>query len=199
MDEKIVFVRTSIGEDEARSRTALLSKDIKRALLMVDGVATVAEIKKRSSPSLRAALDDMFAELVKDGFIQDKARAARSPKLVNPAPLKKSSNAVEELDFTSAFRVPTQAALAEEAAKLKAADEAREELKRKASIAEERARLEAAEARGRELAKAEKAAAEAARLEAELQAKMAVEMARMAEQQAEKIKAEAQDRARVVA
>ena len=199
MDEKIVFVRTSIGEDEARSRTALLSKDIKRALLMVDGAATIAEIKKRSSPSLRVALDDMFAELVKEGFIQDKARAVRSAKLVNPAPLKKSGNAVEELDFTAAFRVPTQAALAEEAAKLKAADEAREELKRKASMAEERARLEAAEARGRELARAEKAAAEAARLEAERQAKMAVEMARMAEQQAEKIKAEAKARARVVA
>ncbi len=199
MDEKIVFVRTSIGEDEARSRTALLSKDIKRALLMVDGVATIAEIKKRSSPSLRVALDDMFAELVKEGFIQDKARTVRSAKLVNPAPLKKSGNAVEELDFTAAFRVPTQAALAEEAAKLKAADEAREELKQKAGIAEERARLEAAEARGRELARVEKAAAEAARLEAERKAKMAVEMARMAEQQAEKIKAEAKARARVVA
>ena len=199
MDEKIVFVRTSIGEDEARSRTALLSKDIKRALLMVDGAATIAEIKKRSSPSLRVALDDMFAELVKEGFIQDKARAVRSAKLVNPAPLKKSGNAVEELDFTAAFRVPTRAALAEEAAKLKVADEAREALKRKASIAEERARLEAAEARGRELAKADKAAAEAARLEAERQAKMAVEMVRVAEQQAEKIKAEAKDRARVVA
>ncbi len=201
MDEKIVFVRTGSGEDEARSRTALLSKDIKRALLMVDGTSTVAEIKKRSSPSLRAALDDMFAELARDGFIQDKARAAVSTKIVKPAPLKKPVAEAQELDFTAAFRVPTQAVLAEEAAKLKAAEVARshDEERRKAAIAEERARLEAAEARGRELAKAEKAAAESARLEAEQKANAAVEAARLAEQQAEKIKAEAQDRARAVA
>ena len=197
MDERIVFVRTSSGEDEARSRTALLSKDIKRALLMVDGASTVAEIKKRSSPSLRIALDDMFEELLRDGFIQDKARIAHTSKLVRPS-AKKSINEAEELDFTAAFRVPTQALLAEEAARQKASDEARD-AKRKAGIAEERARLEAAEARSRELAKAEKEAAEALRLEAERQAKTAVEMARRAEQQAEKIKAESLDRARIVA
>ncbi len=200
MDEKIVFVRTNIGEDEARSRTALLSKDIKRALLMVDGAATVAEIKKRSSPSLRSALDDMFAELVKDGFIQDKARPVRSVKLVKPAPPeKKSTNEIEELDFTAAFSIPTRAVLAEEAAKLRAADVAREELKRKNNIAEERARLEAAEVKSRELAKAEKAAAEAARLDAERHAREAAEAIRMAEQRAEKVKAEAAARARVEA
>jgi hypothetical protein len=65
MNEKIVFVRTGSGEDEVHSKTAHLSKDIKRALLMVDGTATVAEIMKRSSPSLRSMLDDMFAELVR--------------------------------------------------------------------------------------------------------------------------------------
>ncbi len=174
-----------------------MSKDIKRALLMVDGASTVAEIKKRSSPSLRIALDDMFEELLRDGFIQDKARIAHTSKLVRPS-AKKSINEAEELDFTAAFRVPTQALLAEEAARQKASDEARD-AKRKAGIAEERARLETAEARARELAKAEKEAAEALRLEAERQAKTAVEMARRAEQQAEKIKAESLDRARIVA
>ena len=195
MDERIVFVRTSSGEDEARSRTALLSKDIKRALLMVDGTSTVAEIKKRSSPSLRIALDDMFEELLKDGFIQDKARAAQAPKLVNPS-AKKTIAEAEELDFTAAFKVPTQALLAEEAARQKGSDEARDQRTR---IAEERARLEAEAQQARQIAKAEKAASEASRLEAERQARTMAEMARKAEQQAEKIKAEALDRARIVA
>src|SRR5665811_992619 len=148
MSEKIVFVRTSDGEDEARSRTARLSKDIKRALLMVDGTATVAEIMKRSSPSLRGMLGDMFRELVKGGFIQDKAKVAHLSTLVTPqsASPKKSSTEVDELDFTAAFRVPTQAMLAEEAARVQIAAKtaaetmAREETERQASVAAKAAR-----------------------------------------------------------
>ena len=179
MNEKIVFVRTGSGEDEVHSKTAHLSKDIKRALLMVDGTATVAEIMKRSSPSLRSMLDDMFAELVRGGFIQDKAQSARSPKLVKPlsASPKKSVNEVEELDFTAAFRVPTQAALSEEAARQTAKLD--EELKRNAEEEHARQQAEAASRLKDEHAATEKAA-------------------RLAEQRAEKIRAEAQARALAV-
>jgi hypothetical protein len=179
MNEKIVFVRTGSGEDEVHSKTAHLSKDIKRALLMVDGTATVAEIMKRSSPSLRSMLDDMFAELVRGGFIQDKAQSARSPKLVKPlsAPPKKSVNEVEELDFTAAFRVPTQAVLSEEA--VKQAAKLDEELKRNAEEEHARQQVEAASRLKDEHAATEKAA-------------------RLAEQRAEKIRAEAQARALAV-
>lgn len=179
MNEKIVFVRTGSGEDEVHSKTAHLSKDIKRALLMVDGTATVAEIMKRSSPSLRSMLDDMFAELVRGGFIQDKAQSARSPKLVKPlsASPKKSVNEVEELDFTAAFRVPTQAALSEEAARQTAKLD--EELKRNAEEEHARQQAEAASRLKDEHAATEKAA-------------------RLAEQRAEKISAEAQARALAV-
>lgn len=118
MNEKIVFVRTSSGEDEVRSRTAHLSKDIKRALLMVDGTATVAEIMKRSSPSLRSMLQDMLLELARGGFIRDQSKAPLKP-IAPPSSLKQSSE-VEELDFTAAYRAPTPAILAAEAAKLQA-------------------------------------------------------------------------------
>ncbi len=127
MNEKIVFIRTSSGEDEARSRTAHLSKDIKRALLMVDGTATVAEISKRASPSLRSMLEDMFAELVRGGFIQDKTKSGRTSRLITPLPAspKKSAEEGDELDFTAAYRVPTPALLAEEAARLQMDDKVR--------------------------------------------------------------------------
>lgn len=226
MNEKIVFVRTDSGEDEARSRTAILSKDIKRALLMVDGTASVAEIMKRSSPSLRGMLEGMFAELVRGGFIQDKDKAARSPKLVSPqvifASPKKSAGEVDELDFTAAFRVPTQAILAEEAAKVAekaravAEEQAAARLNREEAvrvkveqeaaeaktraIAAERARLEAEEAGAQAEARAEEQArlqAEAARVQAERLARVKAEQ-EAAEAQAY-ARAEAARRARAAA
>lgn len=170
MNEKLIFIRTESGEGEARGRTALLSKDIKRALMMVDGTASVAEIMKRSSPSLRGMLQDMFLELARGGFIQDKSKVSSSSKLVAPqrqvAP--KSDTAVEELDFTAAFRVPTSAMMAEEAAKLareKSRLEAVELASQKAAE-QEVVRVKAEQAA---LAKAQAASAqEHARLEAEV-------------------------------
>ncbi len=178
MNEKIVFVRTENGEDEARGRTAILSNDIKRALLMVDGTASVAEIMKRSSPSLRGMLEGMFLDLAKGGFIQDKDKVARSPKLVSPlaASPKKTANDVDELDFTAAFRVPTQVMLADEAAKVAEKSRAVAEVTGAASLNREadarvKAEQEAAEAKAAERARLEEKtraqAAEQARLQAE--------------------------------
>lgn len=203
MNEKIIFVRTSSGEDEVRSRTAHLSKDIKRALLMVDGTATVGEIIRRASPSLRGMLGDMFAELAKGGFIQDKARVASLSKLIMPqvASPAKSADAVDELDFTAAYRVPTPAILAEEAVKAQAAARAAE-----AALAEERARLEADAVKlkaqqAQELRDREVAAQAEARAAAERRAREEAEAARQAEQQAAEAaaRAAAQERARLEA
>lgn len=215
MSEKTVYVRTSRGEDEVGSRTAHLSKDIKRALLMVDGRATVAEIMKRSSPSLRGMLLDMLFELAHGGYIQDKAKVAHASTLVAPRllPTEKLSDRVEELDFTAAYRVPTAAALSEEANKLKLAEEAklRAQAERHASAAdaarkaakqveEERARLESevakfkAQAKAEEMARAETEkkvkleAVAAARIEAEQHIKAALEVERMAKQAAEQVR-----------
>ncbi|MDO8350809.1 MAG: AsmA-like C-terminal region-containing protein [Gallionella sp.] len=216
MNEKIIFVRTNSGEDEVRSRTAHLSKDIKRALLMVDGTASVAEIIRRASPSLRGMLEGMFTELAKGGFIQDKAKAASLSKLITPnrsgASPEKPAKEEDELDFTAAYRAPTPGILAEEAARAQAAARAAE-----AVLAEERARLEAdaaklkaqqaQERRDREVAVQQEAARveaqEKVRAAAERREREEAEAARKAEQQAEQAKAEvaaraaAQERARL--
>lgn len=194
MNEKIVFVRTVSGEDEARGRTALLSKDIKRALLMVDGTASVAEILKRSSPSLRGMLEYMFVELVKGDFIQDKAKVAMSSKLVLPASPKKTAEGGEELDFTSAFRVPTPAMLEEEAAKVvdAAADLQVEAARASEEAARVKAEQQALEAgRRAELVKTEQEAAKA-RAEAEIRARAVVEEKRKLEAEVAKLKAQAE-------
>ena len=121
MDNKTLFIRTSKGEDEVRSKTSHLAGDIRRALVMVDGIATFGEISKRAAPSLRGVLDEMFKELEKGGFIQNKAKAGNIPRIVVPpkmaVPAKKPVEDVdEELDFTAAFRPPSREAMAAEAA-----------------------------------------------------------------------------------
>jgi len=134
MDSKIIFVRTDKGEEEIRGRSQSLSGDIRRALLMVDGSSSFGEIGKRAAPSLRAILDDAFKDLLRLGFIQDKARAAHAgnvPKMVvpvkkpptaasgvSPAMKQPSVANLDELDFTAAFRAPTREALAAEGAKV---------------------------------------------------------------------------------
>ena len=196
MDNKTLFIRTSKGEDEARSKTSHLAGDIKRALAMVDGTATFGEISKRAAPSLRSVLDEMFNELEKGGFIQDKAKASNIPRMVVPpklvVPAKKPVEDVdEELDFTAAFRPPSREAMAAEAAKVKA--EADTKAKQEAEAAKlKKAQQEAEAAR----LKAEREAAKA-REEAEQRARKEAEAARIkAEQEAAKAKAEAEARAR---
>jgi len=218
MDNKALFIRTSKGEDEARGKTALLAGDIRRALVMVDGTATFGEISKRAAPSLRGVLDEMFKELEKGGFIQDKAKAGNIPRIVVPpkmsVPAKKlAEEAGEELDFTAAFRPPSPEAMAAEAAKAKAEADAKakqeieaaklkkaqqeaETAKLKAQQEAEAARLkaeqEAAKAREEaELAKQRAAAEAKAREEAEQRAKKEAEAARIkAEQEAARVRAE---------
>jgi len=104
MNEKIIFVRTPRGEDEIHSGTAHLSKDIKRALLMVDGVASVARIIKRSSPSLRGMLEDMLTDLHKGGYIEDKAKIVT--KRVSFSEIQPDESG--ELDFTTVPALTTQ-------------------------------------------------------------------------------------------
>src|SRR4030067_400171 len=179
MDNKTLFIRTSKGEDEARSKTALLAGDIKRALVMVDGTATFGEISKRAAPSLRGVLDEMLKELEKGGFIQDKAKAGNIPRIVVPpkmvVPAKKTVEDVdEELDFTAAFRPPSREAMAAEAAK----DEADAKAKQEADAAKLKKAQQEAEA-----AKAKAEAEAKAREEAERRAREEAEAARLKAQQ----------------
>lgn len=127
MDNKIVFVKTSKGENELHGSGALLSGDIRRALAMVDGVATFADILKHAAPSLRAQLPALMAELQTQGYVQDKAKMPLMPKLVVPKRVVAGgfkSSGGGELDFTSVFQPPTPEILAAEAAKAAKAAEA---------------------------------------------------------------------------
>lgn len=228
MDNKSIFVKTDRGEDEIRSRTPHLSGDIRRALLMVDGKASFDEISKRAAPSMRGMLKPLFAELERGGFIQDKAKIVKAPEpsrsFSTPAsghapsmsvpagmvvPVKKPVNSsLEELDFTAAYRVPTPAVLAAEAAKAdaerlkkeieaKAREEAEANARKEIEAAKQKAQQEAEAVRHKaeqEAAKARKDAelaklkaqqdAEAARLKTEQQAAKAREDAEVAKRKA---------------
>jgi hypothetical protein len=152
MDNKTVFIRTSKGEDEMHSRTTHLPGDIKRALLMVDGVATFNEISKRAAPSLRASLGEMLQELEKGGFIQDKDpdkdkiqskaqekaqekfRSDNIPKMAVPVKMSTPQknqpvvNKSSELDFMSGFGSPSHQAPAADPVKTEKAREAPEQI-----------------------------------------------------------------------
>ena len=205
MDSNTIFIKTGKGEDEMRNKSAHLVGDIKRALLMVDGTATFGEISKRAAPSLRSVLDEMFKELEKGGFIQDKAKAKAGsiPKMGAPlkmatpkmaTPFKKPADeGVEELDFTAAFRAPSAEMLAAEAkkaeaAKLKMADEAKAHVEAEAKAKQE---IEAAKLKAQEEAVRQKAEQEAARARAELEAaKAKAEAQARQEIEAAKLKAQ---------
>ncbi len=119
--DKTIFVRTSKGEDEMRNKTAQLSVDIKRTLLMVDGISTIREISKRVAPSLRMTLGEIFKELLKDGYIEVKFKdveprttasitpiKAAAVKMTMPTKisiptLKPVDDGINELDFASEF------------------------------------------------------------------------------------------------
>ena len=218
MDNKTLFVRTGKGEDEIRNRTAHLSGDIKRALLMVDGASSFEGISKRAAPSLRNTLGDMFVELEKGGFIQDKAKIANIPKLVVPpkmaAPLKKpaAEEGTGELDFTAAYRAPTPEVLAAEKLKAEAEAKAKEEAEARAKQEIEAAKLKAQQEAEAARLKAEQEAArvraelEAAKAKAEAEAKARAQAEAKARQEAEiarskaaaeaKARAEAEEKAR---
>ncbi len=203
MDTKTIFVLTLKGEDEVSHKTTLLYGDIKRALSMVDGVSSFAEISKRAAPSLRSILAELVRELVTGGFIQDKNRALFAakivvpPKVIAPAASKPDQGGSGELDFTTIMRAPSADILRAEAAKIQAAQKARQEIdtaklkaEKEAALAlhdaenarraqEHEARLKAVqEAKANELA-------EQARLRAEeeARAKQAAETNRIREEQ----------------
>ncbi|BBJ23039.1 AsmA-like C-terminal region-containing protein [Candidatus Nitrotoga sp. AM1P] len=91
MDIKIIFIKTSKGEDESKRITNHLSSDIKRALGLIDNKSTVKELMKRAAPSLREALGDMLQELTDGGFIQDKDTINTAVRMAIPRmPIQKN-------------------------------------------------------------------------------------------------------------
>ncbi len=199
MDNKTIFIKTKKGMDEMQGRTTHLPGDIKRALLMVDGDSTFAEISKRAAPSLRSSLPDLFQELLKSGFIQDKdqsqSRNGNIPKMSIPVkiatPQKNQAAGREgELDFMSGF-AGSRSVPSDESAKakmLKAEAEENIELEIEAA---KYARQEAVllQAEQEEARKAREASA-AAQSRAEQEARAKLEHAENARKQAERLQEE---------
>ncbi|MGA7750230.1 MAG: AsmA family protein [Gallionella sp.] len=202
MDNKTVFIRTKRGEDEMQGKTTHLPGDIKRALLMVDGDATFGEISKRAAPSLRSSLDEMFRQLEKDGFIQDKIQgqivSEHIPKMAVPVKIatpNKSQPAgqVDELNFMAGFAASQQDAPAVKAEKSgsESFDKSRQDIEVAKFIAQQgaeakllKAEQEAARIRGEAVRRA-KAEADVARIKAGKEAEQRLEAAARARQQAE--------------
>lgn len=202
MDNKTIFIKTKKGMDEMQGRTTHLPGDIKRALLMVDGDSTFSEISKRAAPSLRSSLEDLFQELVKGGYIQDKdkaqARGDSAPKLSVPVKIAtpkkgKAENRDGELDFMSGYAGSSQSTAAESAKARMLKAEAEENIRLEIEAAkyaqqEAEARLRQTE---QEQARRTKEAVAAAKLKAEQEARMRQEQAeRERLQQANRIKEE---------
>ena len=207
MDPKVIYVRTRKGDDEAHGKTSHIAGDVRRALLMVDGKSTFEEIKKRAAPSLRSSLEEMFEELEKGGYIQDKhlknkpapsAKAGTPPKMSMPSGLvvpkgqqqvsRSKDETGEDLDFLSGYSAAPPVSDAALAAAELAAAEAAAAAAREADAEKLKAEQEAAKIR-EETARRAKEEAEAARIKAEAEAKVQREM------EAARIKAE--DEARV--
>ena len=206
MDNKTVFVKTIKGEEEMHGKTSSLFGDVKRALSMVDGSATVGELNKRAAPSLSPVLNEMLRELSKGEFIQDVAKHGQPMKMSIPArvssALKKPGRdtSEDELDFTAAYRAPSPEILAAEAEKIKVA-RAKSEAEAKAHAeAEKRAKAEAEAARQQAAQEAEKVRAElaAARAKAEAEAKAHAEAEKRAKAEAEAARQQAAQEAEKV-
>ncbi len=227
MDNKTIFVKTSKGEDEMHSRTMHLAGDVKRALLMVDGNATLGEISKRAAPSMRASLNEMLQELEKGGFIrektqdkvkdQDKSKAKGNNipkmsvpvKMATPKKQQPVADEIGELDFMSGFTTSSPEISSDgagQAEKLRAAAEEKyrqeieaEKIKaqREAEAILHKAEQEATRIR-EETARRAKAEAEATRLKAEQEAKLRLEAAAKERQKAEAARLIAEQEARKV-
>ncbi len=198
MDTKTIFVLTEKGQEEVSHKTSLLYGDIKRALSMVDGVSTFTEISKRAAPSLRSILAELIRELVTGGFIEDKARAGFSAKIVVPPKVapptaKQETTSESELDFTTIMRAPSADALRAEAAKIHAAQKSKQEEEAAAKLkAEQEAKLKAEqEAKLKAEQEAKLKAEQEAKLKAEQEAKLKAEQeAKLKAEQEAKLKAE---------
>jgi len=200
MDKKTIFIKTGKGESEVSS----MSGDMKRVLLLIDGVSSLNNVIKRAPPSLRGDIPEIMQRLLDAELINDKAKINVGLKIVSPRIVAPATNqAGEELDFTRVFNAPRAAELAAEAAKERAradAEAAASKQKEEAAAAQMKARLAAeaavearrqAEAAVRAKAEAEAIAKREAaeRHAAEVKIKTEAEARLRAEQEAMRVKA----------
>jgi len=208
MDKKTIFIKTGKGESEVSS----MSGDMKRVLLLIDGVSSLNNVIKRAPPSLRGDIPEIMQRLLDAELINDKAKMNAGLKIVSPRVAASATNqAREELDFTRVFNAPRAAELAAEAARERAradVEAAASKQKEEAAAAQMKARLAAeaavearrqAEAAVRARAEAEAIAKREAaeRHAAEVKVKTEAEARLRAEQEAMRVKAALETAAKV--
>ena len=189
-----------------------MSGDMKRVLLLIDGVSSLNNVIKRAPPSLRGDIPEIMQRLLDTELINDKAKMNAGLKIVSPRVAASATNqAREELDFTRVFNAPRAAELAAEAARERAradVEAAASKQKEEAAAAQMKARLAAeaavearrqAEAAVRARAEAEAIAKREAaeRHAAEVKVKTEAEARLRAEQEAMRVKAALETAAKV--
>ncbi|MDO8413085.1 MAG: hypothetical protein Q7S51_04755 [Gallionellaceae bacterium] len=210
MDKKIIFIKTSKGEDETKSKTNHLYGDLKRILGLIDNKSTVTELTKRAAPSLRDSFEDMLQKLVDEGFIQEQGKPSATLKMAVPkvtVPTSLGSDTAPGLDFTSGKRESVVPPVIKEQPSRNNPQEAANTARVAAEAALQRAEREAARIRieiaaAQAKAKQEeeakmRAEADVARLKAEQQnahsqAELAAMQARVQQEEEAKMRAEAE-------
>ncbi|WIM06057.1 MAG: hypothetical protein OHM77_01830 [Candidatus Nitricoxidivorans perseverans] len=77
MDDSRIFHKTPAGEEAVRERTRLVQRNLRTVLIIVDGYADVAELKRKAGDA--AMVDDTLAELEALGLIESLDAAHRAP------------------------------------------------------------------------------------------------------------------------
>ncbi len=71
MNDELIFVKTSSGEDAVRDRTRLVQRNLRMVLILVDGLTNVAALKHKAGDP--AMIETALAELERIGLIESVA------------------------------------------------------------------------------------------------------------------------------
>jgi hypothetical protein len=100
MNDNQVFVKTTLGSDELKSRARRLPSRARTMLIMVDGIQTLAQLN--AAAATIGAPDGCMALLLAQGLIQAKPKAA----LREPAANTTSPSSVQAVDVPIDFETP---------------------------------------------------------------------------------------------
>jgi hypothetical protein len=100
MNDNQLFVKTTLGSDELKSRARRLPSRVRTMLIMVDGMQTLAQLNAAAASI--GAPEACMALLLEQGLIQAKPKAA--PRVLATAVT--SSAAVQAVDVAIEFEAP---------------------------------------------------------------------------------------------
>ncbi|MCC6775021.1 MAG: hypothetical protein IT537_00015 [Hyphomicrobiales bacterium] len=110
MDDKLIYVKTNIGEEMVAERTRLVQRNLRMVLIMVDGTATVADLRRQAGDA--GMVDASLDELERLGLVETiEARERRVKR--REAAMASSSRFTFEQGAPGEPRVEPQAARAD--------------------------------------------------------------------------------------